>query len=927
MGMIDLVDGLPGIAFGRLTVSIKGNEPLPVDADGRWVFEVTPETDAVYVKILDDGQILLDDHLIPIRDGIASVVLSKLPVVESSPTSPARMETPSVISTEAWELLVKVGTYVIEHNLVEPVLFEQVIKSIYELAYFDQLADGVLNGLPDAPAVFIEFIAKEWVWNWATIPIRNPIEFDLCSLRLTRGVGPLLAAHFVGAEGRGPLGLATSAYLRRAEPIYRTLRAAEAFTVGTMSLEAVATTMSNAAKLLSPDFVGMPLTQLLSHDPFFDASRSSSPLSKFPGGNFQPPIPFPTPVPIPERPGLGAILDPCNWEWLNCADAFQRTPKLPQIQLPPPGPVTVEPSAICESDAAGTFQLTLTGMVGAAGRGWGVTLGAIGGQIISWTPREVVAEFKGPMLPGCLALTWVPDNGEFFDPLAACGAFFGPSPWKVPVARAGQMTIVGRPSIDYFTIGGQQGTTVSLEGNSSMQIEWKIRLELCDPSFATVTLLRDGIPWRTNLPLNGRISETTPCNNSLFQLEVTSGDGKQVCSIIQSNTILVNVFQTLNLVAPASIPAGGTASAVIRLSCPAPTDGVVVSFVSNPAGAITAPPVTIPSGDLEAPVMLQAQNACAAVQLTASAPDHVSSTKSLRVLSNPSIMQVTGISGNFQACKPIRNIRLTVGCISANVRVFVVEEGGMRTAIDTRRIPTQNANEFGGPFTLEVQVSDGLPSGTYHFEIEDEGRTTISTQTFIITSSPRIISIPSSVQAVAACPALTAELRVTVRGADKVTASYLGMTFTDRRPSANSECSNWSAVFRIPLSRVGSITVVPSLGMLDGMPTTVAAKLLFPADVRNAIVLRGNDSSGQQRSASVSTVILGPNGSTPSNAGTLAHGEVRTFPLADCTFMRVEGERDEVKDSNGVVVATRVVFNTSDFLGHPDAPPTEVMDI
>lgn len=767
-----------------------------------------------------------------------------------------------------------------------------------DLRGLQEYAERVLRD-PGYGEKWLNLIDREWPWDMQFKPMPSPIEIDRCFIQFHRPAAPLLAA-WVGRPEKPPFARAISAYLRRAEPITRTLRVIESWEGGRLGLEDVAAVVRWAAEMTAPEAVGGSLIEAFANGPW--------PL---------PPGPVPGTPRIPTRPPIGVLLDPCNLQWLECALTFSSASTLPTISMPPPRRASVKPKALCSGATTGTVRLTLGGIFVPQPVNWTFAVAGRVASNLAWSPRECSGDIAGPLPPGCLQVFWVPENGEFPDPLSPCESFFGPSPWRAPISHAGSLSIVGAPEIKFFTAGlpGQPaspGPQITFEACSDVELRWEVDPHVCDSALAHVRLLADGALLRSGLPLMG--AELVRSDRDVsYHLEVDNTDGSAVCATASSATLLVAREKRVRVSGPADVQAGSFDSFTVSISCPAPAAGVVVALSSVPSTALTAPSVTILAGQTSEQATVTAANACGTATLSATAPGHTPGSTQVRILSSPSIISVNG-AGGLQACTTRTGVTVVVRCVTDRASVRLRGSNGMALPATVTNRQRGGTDPFAGPVTLTVTLPEAS-AGSYTLEVEDQGRVTPAPTQLVVAALPRIVSAPPSVSPYWNCPEVSVEIDIEVEGADSAEATLASnnLSAIATRPTSQSSCNRWTARFSFMVQGNDTVSVVASAGLVKSAPSSVSIRPSFPNHVVPAIRIHGtmNRTLKIWRRTDTQQFI--------DTGATVTQGLVTTFPLARCE--QPELRLTTKSDANDNNIIHEYPSYGSGFRGHPDAPP------
>lgn len=808
-------------------------------------------------------------------------------------------------------------------------------SGIDDLAQLESQARAFLAG-DAAPESFLELLAAEMPWpgEKAARPSRQAFVGEV--LRLNAPGAPLLGAWVASGGDRKAVARAISAYLRRAEAVTRVVRAARGFEAGGIGLEGFATIARWSVEVLA--YGGEPggLIKIFADGPSFH----------------EPPLPFPLPdidggIIWPRRPPLTQWLDPANQAWLHCAFNFQQE-LLPLPDLPkrsPPGGLA-EPAVICASQAGGTFAFALLSPNISFGKpeSWTLSVGGRPVTITKWTANRIEGEVSG-VGPGCAAIewgwatNWAPPIGAFdacrealripiIDPGKAVGILIKDMTklWQ----RAGEITVIGPDILHFSADGVLAGSSIEREACTDVRLAWQVDSKVCAgrESLIGVTLLRDGAVLRSGLPFSGVLDERLQQTTS-YVLRVEGRDlAGKVCSVRETPELRVERFSRLVLGLPPEVSAAMPGRGSLRISCSAPSAGLMVSLAANPASGLVIPAsVIISPGDNEAVFPVAVGTSCGPVAVTASAAGHRDGSASTCALLSPGIVSISPMTP-LPACGPA-TLTLQANCVSAppELRVTAIGSGG-------QRFPARVSVAAAASCVRSTAVSVALPAlepGSYTLEIADRGGVATAAAPVVVVADPRIVSAPASLRATATCPPPTESVQVRVIGADAVRFTYRGTAQTVQRPAGGAVCGEWTARASIDVARVGELEVVPLLGSLQGSARRIPVALSFPSHVVGAILLRGSDSSGKGRSATVergevtsSSIVFQPDGS-------LGEQQERRFPIDECVYARFRITRAEIKerDSSGheVVVASRYEVTTSDYLGHPDAPDSPVMEV
>lgn len=809
-------------------------------------------------------------------------------------------------------------------------------SGVDDLAQLEAQARGFLAG-DAAPESYLELLASEMPWPGEKVARPSRKAFVGEVLGLSSPGAPLLAAWVASGGDRTAVARAISAYLRRAEAITRVVRAARGFETGGLGLEGFATIARWSVEVLA--YAGEPggLVKIFADGPSFH----------------EPPLPFPLPdidggIIWPRRPPLSQWLDPANQAWLHCSFNFQQE-LLPLPDLPkrsPPGGVA-EPAVICANQAAGTFAFSLNSPNVGFGKpeSWTLSVGGRPVTITKWTANRIEGEVSG-LAPGCAALewgwatNWAPPIGAFdacrealripiIDPGKAIGILIKDMTklWQ----RAGEITVIGPDILHFSADGVLAGTTIEREACTDVRLAWQVDPKVCvgRESLISVTLLRDGAALRSGLSFSGVLDERLQQSAS-YVLRVEGRDlAGNVCSVRETQELRVERFARLVLGLPSEVSAAMPGRGSLRISCSAPSAGLTVSLTANPASNLVIPAsVTIPFGDNEATFPVGVGTSCGQVTVTASATGHRDGSASTCALLPPDIVSLSPTTP-LPACDQA-TLTLQATCVSAppELRVTAIGSGG-------QRIPGR-VSVSGGPASCvrSSTFSVALPPlepGSYALEIADRGGVMTAVMSVVVVADPRIVSAPSSIRATARCPPPSETVRVRVIGADAVRFTYRGTAQTVQRPAGGAACGEWTASTSIDVARVGELEVVPLLGTLQGGARRIPVNLYFPNHVVGAVVLRGSDSSGKKRSATVERGEITPTSIVFQPDGSLGEQQERRFPIDECAYVQFRISRAEIKetDSSGhqVVVASYYEVTTSDYLGHPDAPDSPVMEV
>jgi len=746
---------------------------------------------------------------------------------------------------------------------------------------------------------WLNLIGREWPWDMQFKPMPSPIGIDRCVIQFHRPAAPLLAA-WVGRTEQPPFAQAISAYLRRAEPLTRTLRAIENWEGGLIGLDDVAVVARWAAEMTVPEAVGDSLIKAFANGPW-----------PLPPG----PVPIPAPPPIPTRPPIGVLLDPCNLQWLECALTLGSASTPPTISMPPPRRASVKPKALCSGATTGTVRLTLGGLFVPQPVNWSFAVAGRVASNLAWSPRECSGDITGPLPPGCLQVFWVPENGAFPDPLSPCESFFGPSPWRAPISHAGSLSVVGAPEIKFFTAGLQgqpasPGPQMTFDACSGVELRWEVDPHVCDSALAHLRLLADAALLRSGLPLQG--AELVYSDRDVsYRLEVDNTDGSDVCATASSATLLVAREKRVRVSGPNDVPAGGSETFTVSISCPAPSGGVVVTLSSTPATALTAPAVMIPAGRTSGRATVTAANACGTATLHATAPGHMPGSAPLRILASPSITRVSG-AGGLQACTTRTGVTVVVRCVTDRATVRLRGSNGMALPATVTNRQRSGTDPFAGPVTLTVTLPEAS-AGSYTLEVEDQGRVTVAPTQIVVAAAPRIVRAPPSISPSWTCPDVTVQIDVQVEGADSAEATLASnnRSAIKTRPTSQSSCNRWTAQFSFRVQGNDTVSVVAIAGLVKSAPSSVSIRPSFPDHVVPAIRFYGTMKRTLKIWQRNST------GQFVDTGATVTQGIETTFPLTRCEMPEL---RLTTKDANDNHVIHEWP-SYSGFTGHPDAPP------
>lgn len=812
-----------------------------------------------------------------------------------------------------------------------------------ELAALDAAGEAALDGglvgaellaLAEASAPWPETLRSR---RFAEMPDTPPV------LRLTSGGAgftALYAAEFArgGAEAAG---VATrrllGTYLARAEPLARIVLGARALREGGVTPEAFAALLKDNLALLAapPDphklVEGLRQARTLVPRPF----------GPTPGDKLAPWLDW-----VRKSP-FSAFLLPENqaaWHCVTGLAGFYQGVALPTNS---PGPASISPGVLCHSPAlaAGT-TLLLRGRFGPQalpGGVWGVSVSGRPASITRWTANEIEITTDA-LRRGCNPVQWsfltdqdISGNGAD----AACSDWLRrPLLSQLQVndieilRRTGRWVDPGSVSVLGPEIAVFDTPPPPRDGFipcAEVTLRWRLSALPCaqDRAAVSVRLLRDGVELARDLPFAGSRVIADP-RSAEYVLEASAAvPGGPACNPPAIARLPVpRAPAALTLTLPPEVLDGMPAEASVAIPCDAPPGGQLVELVADAAALAAPAQVLIPAGQRSVRFNLSAGLRCGEAKIEARSPGHrpasgaVCVIRALGIAPNQAL-RVTGCA------RDAVTLRLTCLGRLSRLAAALVAPDGERTPLT----PIPAAMPPAGCLA-ETLVSLGVPAlepGAYRIELGNGVGSAASIALTVDPPRPEIVGAPAEVNEtiqMGACPPAEQAVRMSARGHGRIRAVY-------ENPDGNREqivvrggtavCPGESVELSFVFDRNGTLVVTPERDGVAGPARRIPVRLNFGAGVYRSASFFAADPAGQSigRAVAMTREEQGPAMPLPTNEGSIAQGQTRSFALARCVATTFIGTRpdvpDPVSDSGGTIRGGSVPRGP--FIGHPDAPP------
>lgn len=757
-----------------------------------------------------------------------------------------------------------------------------------------------------------------------------------------RGVPPspwtIVMAGIMMDAGEGTMwaGRAVSAILRRSEPAVRVTRALSGFEAGQVGDDLLRDALSFAGDVSERGPSQLPLWEL-----FSDRSRnmggrpglSPRPGSFDPGGfgrEFGERL---------TRSRFRTLLDPCNMEWLECANTLLKSPPLP---TPKPPRTRVDKTDILAGQAA---QIRLSPLGGSfentQNPNWEIVFG--GNAIVpsSWSANEIVLDIPATMQPGCYGLQWIVfDNiAELFNQQnAACARFFGSNRPTFPLAAPipiGKVSVVGQPSIVSFTAGGVAGKLLA-EGCTSVDIAWSVDRLACTNSTSTFDLtVKDdtGSVLFQGVTTKGTISVTEKEDRTYTLTAKNTFSG--VASPPVVGTLEVERYQRLTAIRKISpvghVRAGADVTIEVEISCPADDPAVVVVSSDQPSRC-PGLTITVPVGQTKATGQVNAGAATGEVTLSGA----VSGVNQARVsvifvVHNPTFVALIG--SNLEQCDG-GSVTLRVRGATSVAAVGLSGPGGFVPSSGALQVtPSVPSDPASG--TLTVRASFGpLASGTYAVQAQADGVMLAGSPVVCALGNPSVAPLTAMPNVVPVCIATSVTLRATSRRATELSITRSDGTVVGGPDQGTNPCGSLSvtatvtltgkATFKAVAKRPGapSATADVTVGETTVMPTTTLAVLV---NIMNAVIVTRTRQDGTTFEEAVEvTLFIYVVSVKPNAAQTTTRLGTITSPNGSISYTPTQCELFELwalsTDNPAEINTLNWKFRSGPILGHPSFP-------
>ncbi len=308
------------------------------------------------------------------------------------------------------------------------------------------------------------------------------------------------------------------------------------------------------------------------------------------------------------------------------------------------------------------------------------------------------------------------------------------APLLLDRSPAALISIISPPVVDFLkSDAGPQPA----EACTPVEISWRVNLFDQSPTIpippcgSIEVTIRDG--QGNQITMGGPAGSVleTRSDTTIYTIEAVSRANQLQCGTAAPVSLTVERVKYVRLEGDPSTGTehrGGTNGRfVVRISCPAPQNGLPVLLTSsNPAVLRVPSPVTIPAGGTSLPVEFTTTQACMSVEVTAAAADHTPSVSlHYEVYSMPSLQWATGAPPNIQegdifsaevdtSCVPDDSARVNWLLINVNpggsqplplsARSVTGQYPAVRFRVDLGR--TLAADLIPGNWELVVEIAD-----------------------------------------------------------------------------------------------------------------------------------------------------------------------------------------------------------------------------
>lgn len=820
--VIDPSGGSPG---SLILIDIDHEERrIACDAFGSFKIDLMTH-EKVKLAIERDGVIVSQIELDPAEIGSDLLIeVPPRPILHEDPVS--------IAIRESHPRRLKEGVIDRLHSLVPRLeIDEQPINEVERL--FDELeeiadlalsaVDGNETSLLDLRAGFEREIPFDFELDLARFkPAPDNFGIDPCRV-LPRSPWTIVKAGILMDAGEGNVwaGRAVSAILRRSEPAVRVARALSGFEAGQVGEDLLRDALSFAANVSQQGPSQAPLWEL-----FDGRSRNMDARAALPS------------LPVPSDPGnfgpdFGArltrsrfrtLLDPCNLEWLECANSVVKAPppktaKPPHTRVDKTDILAGQATQLKLSPSGGSFETTQN-------PGWEIVFGGIGMVPSSWSTNEIVLDIPATIQPGCYGLQWVVFDGiaELFNRQTdACARFFGNNRPTLPLATPvpiGRVSVVGQPAIASFT-ADQVAGKLNAEGCTAVEIAWNIDRLVCAGSAATFDVdLKDdtGKILFQGVTSQGAIA-VTERKDRTYTLTASNTLGG-VASPPVVGTLEVERYQRLTAIrkiSPAGlVRAGSVVTIEVEISCPAddPASVVVSSDQPTRCPGLT---LTIPVGQTKATGQVSAGAATGRVNLSGVVSGvNQAPARETFVVHNPQLDASLG--ARLEQCDG-GSVTLRVRGATSISAVGLSGPGGFVSNNAPLEVVASVPNDPASG-TLQVTARFGpLLAGTYAVEIQADGVMLSGNQVSCTLGNPSVDAPVAVPNVVPVCVATPVTLRATSRRATELSLTESDGSVVGAPVNGTNPCGSLSVTATVQLTGKATFKAVAKR---PGAPTATA---------------------------------------------------------------------------------------------------------
>jgi hypothetical protein len=827
-----------------------------------------------------------------------------------------------------------------------------VARALDELEEISVLAQSALAGNAAALKTLRAGFEREVPFDFELGLSRfkpGPRDFgvDPCSV-VPRSPWAIVKAGMVMDAGGGTLwaGRAVSAILRRSEPAVLVARAVSGLEAGQVGEDRLRDALGFAAEMAEGGALEQPLWERFGELSGKWGGRPGLSTRMLPfdprgvGGAFG----------VPPRPSLFAtLLDPCNLEWLECANTFVTQPP-PKPNMPPRA--TVDETDFVAGQAA-QVKLTVWGGGGASfgatkDPDWEIVVGGMALVPTSWSDTEIVLDIPA-LPPGCYTLQWI-----VFDRLAAaindqsdaCALFFGNNrpvlPRAIPIPIA-SLSFVGQPSVVFFTADNVAGQ-LNAEGCTAVEIAWKVDRRVCSGSAATgsVEVTDDtGAVLFNGVTPEGRVSVTSS-EDRTYTLRATNTLRGSVSPAVVA-TLRVERYQRLKAIRKVSptglVMAGSVVTIEVEISCPADDPAAIVLSSDQPSRC-PGLAITIPVGQTKATGQVNAGTSTGRVTLSGVVSGvSQASVRETFVVHNPMFDALIGAS--LEQCDG--------GSVTLRVRgatsVSVVElsgPGGLVLSNGPLQLaPSVPSDPAAG--TLQVTARFGpLGSGEYAVQARADDVMLAAGRVLCALGNPSVSAPSATPNVVQVCIPNSVTVSATARRATELTITRSDGTIVGAPVTTANPCGlltvtavvqiSGRTTFRAVAKRLGAPTATADVTVAEGsnyVPTTSRAWL---TNVMNQVARQVQVPDGMGGTKTITiyeevTLFVYVVSRKPNAADALIRVGTITSPTGRISYTPIQCELFRLlallTDNPTNTSTTNIKEETVFMLGHPSFPEVE----